>query len=372
MPRLRRLHQLDPVPPPPEVAAAYLEAEAQLWALGLQLEEAPGAEALQPPPHLQPLLASSTQQLRLLAAVLTPPRLRPLQREAAQPHQRQLLDQAARLVASLADQAAQQAEGAAAGASTAATEEEAPPLPFPELELLLLAAHRHQHKELLQLLAGLAASCCAGALQPGSTGGSDVRQNAAATQLAAAAGLLAAAGALEEQPEGGQGEAGAIRALAAALAAHCGALSGPRPDLPRDAALLLHRRARHLLAGVASLADAGAELALEVCQVLHAALGAVELDDAALRLQCSLRGGLLLQEAGHSDAAAEVLGQALAACDVARSQALRALQGRAGAELLWASGSRSQPGQEAQELMSGAEGRGGCAAGPCALQVCAL
>jgi hypothetical protein len=372
----RRLHQLDPVPPPPEVAAAYLDAEAQLWALGLQLEAAPGAEALQPPPHLQPLFAGNAQQLRLLAAVLTPPGLRPLQQQVAQPHQWQLLDQAARLVAGLAEPAQQRPAGAAAAApapaaSTAAAEE-APPLPFAELELLLLAAHRHQHKDLLQLLAGLAASSCAEAAQLGGTGdssgGSGSRHNTAAMQLAAAAGLLAAAAALEEQPAGGQGEAGAMRALTAALAAHCGALAGPHPDLLRDAALLLHRHARQLLAGVACLADAGAELALEVCQVLHAVFGAVELDDAALQLQCSLRAGLLLLEAGHAGAAVEVLGQALAACDAARSEALLALRGQAGAGMLWASGSRSQPGREAQELMAGGAlgpGPSSCAVGHC-------
>jgi hypothetical protein len=352
------------------VVEAYQEAEAQLWALGLQLEAAPGADALQPPPQLQLLLASDTQQLRVLAAVLTPPGLRPLHREAAPPHTRQLLEKAARLVAVAAQQAEGEGAAASGGDGTAAEAAAAGKaaqslllLPFRELELLLLAAHRHQHQELLGLLAGLAAVCCTTAAQldtaaasadsSSSSSSSSSQDAAAAKQLAALSDLLAAVSALEEQQAGAGGEAAATRGLAAALAAHCGVLAAPHPGLLRDAALLLHSRARGLLARVACLVDAGSELALDVCQVLHAVFSAVDLGDAPLRLQCALHAGALLEEAGHHGAAAEVLGQALVACEAARSEVLQVLRGREGAELLWASGSRSQPTAEAQELMRG-------------------
>jgi hypothetical protein len=364
---LRQLHQLDPVPVPADVLQAYQQTEAQLWALDLQLQQAPGADDLQVPQQMQHLVRSSAQRLQLLVSVLQPLCTGALERCTMEPHHKQLLGLAVKQVSAVVKAQTAPSEQPAAAAAAAAGletgEADEPyagddyvsayePLPHAQLTHLLLAAFRFQHQELLLALQDAVSSCKApdgGNMQPGGD----------AARFAAVSEVLAAVSAMDEQQQ--QQAYGSpytsLSRLTAVLAAHSSSLALQHPDLLRDAALLLHQRAHPLLSRVACLEDDDSGLALDMCQVLHQVFTAVDLDDALLRVQCSLQAALLLEESDHLAAALEVLQQGLEACDRARSEAGQALRGRPDQHLMWASASRSQSTEAAKELLKGRQYR---------------
>lgn len=364
---LRQLHQLDPVPVPQDVLQAYQQAEAQLWALDLQLQQDPAPEALELPQQMQQLINTNAAKLQLLVSMLEAPCSGTLKHCVMQPHHKHLLSLAVKQVSAVikAHAAAtgseqQPASGAAASAEPEASEADdddagvdcdstAEPMPFQQLTHLLLAAFRYQHQELLTLLQSAVGDC-------ETPSNSSLQPSAAAGAFGAVSEVLAAISSMQQPPQAQSARNGphaGLSGLAAALAAHSSTLAQQYPDLLRDAALLLQHHAQPLLSRVSCLADDDSGIVLDICYVLHQVYTAVELDDALLLVQCSLKTALLLEESGQLAAAAEVLEQGLGACDKARSEAGQALRGRADQHLLWVSASRSQPTEAAELLLKG-------------------